>query len=168
MKGTTMKVTCNTDQKLYVIENVLYVSTLGFDYAFELGNKIAEWLGLLPLSPELVGTMAGYNEYRDMLNTAKIYCEEHGVRCPVELEPQLIGLEGWRVEVTGEYRTGGTYKERFIVGRSTGWMPAHIALPQRNSRYGGTAPRGPYTSVKKLYQVREGFTDLIAVDRSIV
>jgi hypothetical protein len=35
------------------------------------------------------------------------------------LTPQLVGLEGWRVEVTDE----GGNKWRFIVARSTGWQP---------------------------------------------
>lgn len=67
------------------------------------------------------------------------------------LTQQLIGLEGYRVEVesimTGE-------KRRFIVGRSTGWIPCHIELSKRTSRGGVSASR-EYKSVRALYRVRD-------------
>jgi hypothetical protein len=65
------------------------------------------------------------------------------------LSPQLIGLEGWRVEVTDE----GGNKWRFIVGRSAGWRPCHLEISKRNS-YGGFSACGRYAAVRKLYKVR--------------
>ena len=66
------------------------------------------------------------------------------------LNPQLTGLEGWRVEVE---RMNGE-KARFIVSRSTGWVPVHIELSRRTSTGGIQADR-EYKSVRKLYQARE-------------
>ena len=64
------------------------------------------------------------------------------------LTPELVGLEGWRVEVT--IQNGDSY--RFIVGRSTGWRPCHIELARRDSSGGPAASRG-YVSVRSLYRV---------------
>ena len=65
------------------------------------------------------------------------------------LSPQLIGLEGWRVEVVD----ADGHKERFIVSRSSGWIPCHIKLKTAKSSGGFPADRlRPYQSVRKLYQ----------------
>lgn len=42
------------------------------------------------------------------------------------LHPKLIGLEGKRV-VVGPWRGEGR-RSKFIVGRTTGWRPAHLAM----------------------------------------
>ncbi len=65
------------------------------------------------------------------------------------LTPQLVGLEGWRVEVETSY--GET--RRFIVGRSTGWVPCHIEIPRRDSS-GGIGADKEYASVRRLYEAR--------------
>lgn len=66
------------------------------------------------------------------------------------LTPQLIGLEGWRVEVT--LRDGGK-PYRFIVGRSTGWRPCHLEIERRTSRDGSPA-RDRYHTVRRLNRIR--------------
>ncbi len=63
------------------------------------------------------------------------------------LNPQLLGLEGWRVEVNTSY--GET--RRFIVGRSTGWKPCHLEIHRRDSS-GGMAAARSYEKVTPLYQ----------------
>jgi len=63
------------------------------------------------------------------------------------LTPELVGLEGWRVEVVTSY--GET--RRFYVGRSTGWQPCHVEIPRRDSK-GGIGAEHSYTEVRKLYQ----------------
>ena len=65
------------------------------------------------------------------------------------LTPQLKGLEGYRVEAVTTY--GET--RRFIVGRSTGWVPCHLEIHNRASSGGGSADR-TYESVRKLYYAR--------------
>ena len=75
--------------------------------------------------------------------------ERDKLRTDDSLTPQLVGLEGWRVEVVTTY--GET--RRFIVGRSTGWKPIHIEIARRDSSGGGAASK-EYASVRTLYQVR--------------
>jgi hypothetical protein len=65
------------------------------------------------------------------------------------LSPQLVGVEGWRVEAIAKDGT----KRRFIVGRSTGWRPCSLELARRNSSGGSPADRF-YESVRRLYKVR--------------
>ncbi len=66
--------------------------------------------------------------------------------------PQLIGLEGWRVEVVDHELRGGAMR-RFIVGKSTGWRPCHLEISRRNA-HGGFPAAKSYQSVRKLYQAR--------------
>lgn len=62
------------------------------------------------------------------------------------LSPQLVGLEGRRVEVVSEYSEG---KRRFWVGRSTGWQPCHTELKLITSNWGSAADKS-YASVRVL------------------
>lgn len=71
-----------------------------------------------------------------------------------DLAPLLIGLEGWRVEVTYTFDSGAQERERGIVGRSTGWKPCHILLKRRDSIGGGGVLNRVLTGVRKLYRVR--------------
>ena len=80
---------------------------------------------------------------------AMTFAERIAARSDAELSPQLIGLEGWRVEVVTE--SGET--RRFIVGRSTGWIPCHIEISRRNA-LGGVAADKSYKSVRRLYKAR--------------
>jgi len=75
--------------------------------------------------------------------------ERDALRSDAGLTKQLVGLEGWRVEVVTTY--GET--RRFIVGRSTGWIPCHIELKLVTSR-GGVGAEREYKSVRKLYPTR--------------
>jgi hypothetical protein len=66
------------------------------------------------------------------------------------LTAQLIGLEGWRVEV--EPLKGGRNR-RFVVERTKDEKPIHLELSQRRSSIGRCADRA-YKSVRKLYRVK--------------
>ena len=77
--------------------------------------------------------------------------ERSAIRKLDSLSPQLVGLEGWRVEVETTYGE----KRRFIVGRSTGWVPCHIELYNRRSHDGPSAEKS-YKSVKPLYRANKG------------
>lgn len=74
--------------------------------------------------------------------------ERATMRSDANLTPQLIGLEGWHVEVVTTY--GET--RRFYVGRSTGWIPCHIEIHNRHSMDGPSAEK-TYASVRKLYRM---------------
>jgi len=75
--------------------------------------------------------------------------ERDRLRSDAGLTPQLIGLEGWRVEVVDKYGD----KRRFIVSRSSGWVPCHIELQKRTSSGGGAVYGAPFQSIRKLYLV---------------
>lgn len=91
-------------------------------------------------------TLDGMTQTRwDSLSAA----ERAELRSDAGLTPQLIGLEGWRVEVETTY--GET--RRFIVGRSTGWIPCHIERKLRTSS-GGYGAEKEYKSVRRIERVR--------------
>ncbi len=75
--------------------------------------------------------------------------ERASLRSNANLSPQLIGLEGYRVEVVTDYDE----TRRFIVGKSTGWIPCHLEIMRRNSSGGGAAEKH-YKSVRTLYRAR--------------
>jgi hypothetical protein len=75
--------------------------------------------------------------------------EQDRIRDLSGLCPQLLGLEGWRVEVKTKH--GET--RRFIVSRSTGWCPCHIELRTRASSGGFPADR-EYASVRAIAKIR--------------
>ena len=72
------------------------------------------------------------------------------LRSNAGLSRQLIGLEGHRVEVVDH--DGGI--RRFIVGRSTGWIPCHTELKRRTST-GGVAANKEYRAVRDLGSARK-------------
>jgi hypothetical protein len=93
-----------------------------------------------------IGTLEAYADYQKLLEVAETFCKQSGQRCDIELTPQLVGLEGKRVEVIdadGE-------KRRFIVGKSTGWQPIHLEIPSARSSGGPAAMGTPYKSVRVL------------------
>lgn len=131
-------------QRLYVIDCGRGYSCRGFDSLDREARAVAAWhaeqsnadrigvLAFLTSWPE-PGTADHYARCMAILDRAQIYCGVWGVRCPVDLVPALVGLEGRRVEATlyGE-------RKRFKVGRSTGWLPCHLALANARST-GGSA-----------------------------
>ena len=94
--------------------------------------------------PEARGTIRGYKAYQTLLQRADSYCQRNKLRCPVELTPELSGLEGKRVEVVDRYGE----RRRFIVGKSTGWLPIHLEIARRNSTGGPAVTGAPFQSVR--------------------
>lgn len=74
--------------------------------------------------------------------------QKEAIRDNSKLTPQLVGKEGYRVEVVG---MNGT-RRRFIVGKSTGWVPCHLEMRNRASRAGGPAAK-EYRSVRTIEKV---------------
>jgi predicted membrane metal-binding protein len=67
-----------------------------------------------------------------------------GRRATCALTPQLIGLEGKRVEVVdcdGQTR-------RFWVGKSSSFIPIHLEIPRRNSSGGCGVYGAPFREVR--------------------
>lgn len=77
---------------------------------------------------------------------AKMTRQKRSVPPNSDLSPQLVGLEGQRVEVTalsGETR-------QFYVGKSTGRNPHHLEVRSRRYR-GAIAAEKEYESVLVMY-----------------
>lgn len=145
----------NLEQRLYVIPCGEGFSTLGFDYAENRARAVIAWLDLevtgaavadilaghrIPAQP---GTLEALAQYRAALAAAKAHFDATGRRCPVDLVPALVGLEGLRVEVVDCY--GET--RRFQVGKSTGWIPCHLEISSSRSTGGGPVYGAPFKSV---------------------
>lgn len=141
-----MEVTLNHDQKLYVIPlgTGQGFSCLGFDVCRERTLSYAKWLGIKLAYTLPYGSPAAYQLYEETLAKVRERNERTGERCPVELTPQLIGLEGKRVEVTDSH--GET--RRFWVGKSTGFVPVHLEISRRNSSGGPAVMGAPFKSVR--------------------
>lgn len=146
------EVTKNEEQKLFVIPCNGGFTCLGFqvceDRAIALGSELAS-LGYSMPAPEAFGTLARYAQYAAMTETARVHYERTGYRFHCELSPQLLGLEGKRVEVV----TSWDEKQRFWVSKSAGWIPVHLAVPRRDSSGGGAA-MGPFKSVRVVCERR--------------
>lgn len=131
------EVTINKERGLYVIPaSDGGYSCLGFDVAHRRNRLLQEWMSNYRHMSE-PGTLEAYREYEATMADAAEYAKRTGQRCPIELTPQLEGLEGRRVQVTD--REGTT--RRFWVGKSTGWMPVHLEIARKTST-GGTAVYG--------------------------
>lgn len=136
----------NSEQRLYVIECGSGYTCLGFDVAEQRLQDVLAWLpnDMRPNAPASdripTGTQKHYAYYRRVMDAGAEYAAKTKTRCPALLTPELIGLEGKRVEVTTP--TGD--KSRFYVGKSTGWLPIHLEIKRRNSSGGGGAyvPKG--------------------------
>lgn len=132
----------------YVIVGEHGTSCLGFDNALDQAERIAVELvgrGALPesyIGRELDalkmqrGSIEAYDGLMNLRDLLRRTCETEGDQAVADLTPQLIGLEGHRVEVS---EGGETW--RFIVGKSTGWLPCHLELKRIDSTGGDPALR---------------------------
>ena len=133
METKNRKVTINKKQKLYVIPcGEDGYSCYGFDVVQHKRMLLADELGV-PHVKYRTGSMKAYKEYMRLVEMARQKNEATGWRSQSDLYKPFIGNEGKRVEVV--YTWGE--KERFIIGRSTGWIPCHITIKRKDS-YGGS------------------------------
>lgn len=136
-------VSINREQGVFVIEAPGGgYSCIGFDVLMNRARKLAVELGMSFTATR--GTLQAYREYRQLVRIAQAKHQATGWRSQSELTPCLIGHEGQRVEVEHEWGE----VSRFWVGRSTGFIPCHLAIARRNCR-GGPAVAG----VKRLVRV---------------
>jgi hypothetical protein len=145
------KVKVNNEQRLYVLPctntkgKVTGYSCLGFEVAYNRAKRYAEWLKNPEVAPNPmnVGTLEGYEDYLRALRSVEATCVINQCRCDAELTPELIGLEGRRVEVEdcyGEVR-------RFKVGRSMGPIPIHLEVSREGAMGGGGVYGAPFKRV---------------------
>lgn len=146
----SMLTSINAEQRVYVLACGDGFTTLGFDYAHDQAAAVAAWLKRPELVPKAEkGTAAHYSQFQAAMSAGQHHNYTTGERCPAGLSPQLVGLEGWRVEVVTTYGE----KRRFIVGKSTGWLPCHLELSNRRSSGGISADRH-YQSVRQIRKER--------------
>lgn len=142
------KVKINKEQQVYVIPAGKGFSCLGFDVCIDKGKLLAKELGV-PFSPRR-GSLKAYNEYSALIDMAREKYQKTGWRSQSELYAPFIGHEGERVEV--EYTDGS--KERFYIGRSTGWVPCHLVIKKSNSMGGGAVLNSLIKSFKFVTKPR--------------
>jgi hypothetical protein len=135
--------TLNEAQRLFVIPAGSGYSCLGFEVCTDWTRRIATELDRPDLMPDpaKVGTLAALAEYEAATEAARV----SGRRLNCFLVPQLIGLEGKRVEVVDK---DGETPRRFQVGKSTGWLPCHLEIARRNSSGGRQVYGDPFKSVR--------------------
>lgn len=130
------KIKINKQQKLYVIPCGGGYSCLGFQVCIDRIKALAPELGET-VNIKSLGTLHNYKELERLQEITRQRHNATGFRAKSGLSPQLVGLEGRRVEVVTEY--GET--RRFQVGKSTGWIPCHLEIARRNSSGGGAADK---------------------------
>jgi len=138
----------NRERRLFVIDCGTGFTCLGFDVCERWTTGIEEFLKQhgqpMPDGKPRKGTRAAYERYEQACAAGAALCQEFSLRCNIELTPQLVGLEGRRVEIID--RHGET--RRFKVGKSTGWMPCHLELANSRSTGGGAVTGAPFQSVR--------------------
>lgn len=124
----------NREMRLFLIPCGSGFSCYGFDVLHKRTADYAKWAGRPDLAPPpRKGTVKAWKAYQAASAAAFAHYQATRERCPIELEPRLIGLEGKRVEVIS--RDGRA--RRFYVGKSTGWTPCHLEIANSRSHGGG-------------------------------
>ena len=142
-------ITLNMEQGLYVIPCGEGYSCLGFDVLearyCKLASELVSQFNYDCPMPELRGTLERYAQYSALLEFARAKNTATGWRSKSELTPELIGFEGKRVEV--KHADGVS---RFIVGKSCGFVPCHLAISGRKSLGGFAVCLGHIFSVRAV------------------
>lgn len=139
----------NHESRLFVLPCGGGFTCLGFDVERARTAALrAELVRLGEALPKIVaqpGTADAWKEHQAVMGAARRYHDRTGCRFRCELTPQLVGLEGRRVEVMkdGERR-------RFIVGKSGGWLPIHLEIKTRRSHGGMGVWGAPFDSVREV------------------
>ena len=136
----------NQEQKLFVIPAGKGYTCLGFDVCRKRTEALAKEYNRPDLIGAEVGTAKAYENYTTLVGIARETFERTGKRSASELTPQLIGLERKRVEVVNCWGE----KERFIVGKSTGFIPVHLQIKRRDSTGGMAVIGSPFKSIRIL------------------
>ena len=138
--------TLDNKQNLFVIGFAAGVTCLGFDVCQERSIAMAKWLGVEAPNSSYWGTINGYERFQELVELCRVRFEKTGERCPCELTPQLVGLEGKTVEVVDKWDE----KRKFTVGKSTGWIPCHIEKARKNSPDGPAVMGAPFKSLRVI------------------
>ena len=135
------------EQRLYVFQEGNGFTCLGFDNLKEKTNRLTVELNKPGIAVKRTGTKKALSQYNQLINIAKEKNKRTGWRSSSELTPELIGLEGKRVEVITSW--GET--QRFYVGKSTGFIPCHLEISRSNSTGGCAVVCAPFKNLRVLY-----------------
>jgi len=135
----------NKEQRLFVFHSGKYFSCLGFDVLEKRFNSLSIELNYTQKSKRS-GTLTRYKEYCKLLKIASDKHKQTGWKSKSELIPEFIGNEGKRVEVV----TSWGEVNRFIIGKSTGFIPCHLEIKKSNSTGGSSVCGHPFKSIKFL------------------
>lgn len=141
-----MEIKINKEQKLYIIPCGSGFSCYGFEVLKNKLNRLAIEYNRKDLSVKRSGTIKVYNNYLKIVKIAEKKFETEKYRSKSELIPEFIGKEGKRVEVITNYNE----KQRYIIGKSTGFIPCHLEIKKRNSSGGSQVVGYPFKSIKFL------------------
>jgi len=141
----------NKEQQLFVLNCGSGFTCLGFDVCQDRTIALAKELGMEDLIPKKKGTKKAYTNYTNLVKIASDRNDKTGWRSQSQLIPELIGKEGHRVEVVDKYGE----KRRFIVGKSTGFIPCHLEILKTNSSGGMSVTGAPFKSLRIIeYNVK--------------
>lgn len=143
------KVTVNKEQKLYVLASNGGYSCLGFSVVERKVKALCIELSI-GFVPCKIGTIKMYKQYLALVENAKVRYNATGVKSNIELIPEFIGKEGYRVQIIDKY--GET--RRFIIGKSSGFIPCHLEIAKSNSRGGAAVCGYPFKSINFIERVR--------------
>lgn len=145
-----MRVSLNTEQSVFVIPAQGAYTCLGFKVCQQWTRDIAQELGRSDLEPTAFGTLEAYRQYEAALEAARARVRSGGRRLQCHLTPQLVGLEGKRIEVVDRHLNGRS----FVVGRSGGFLPVHLELTSERARYGDPVTGAPFYFLRVCSRVR--------------
>ena len=150
----TNAVTFDEKSGLFTIPERGGHSYLGLKVCWTRASKLAQELGEC-IAPDyrakrFESALALYNDYQRLVEKARQRNAETGWRSSSELTPELCGMEGKRVEVVHEWESGTRETVRFWVGKSTGFIPCHLAIARRNSIGGYSVCLGKIKSVRTI------------------
>lgn len=142
--------TLNKDQKLYVIRAGNSYTCLGFEVCLKRVTALNTELGNIIKYVARIGSKRLYYQYTHLTSQAAVKHKATGWKSQSELIPEFIGREGWRVQIVDKY--GET--RRFIIGKSTGFIPCHLEILKSNSSGGASVTGYPFKSVNFIERVR--------------
>lgn len=132
--------------EMYVIAHDGGFTTRSWANVRDRTERLALNLVMEDYRPPATGTREAYDAMRVLEHALKLRYDRTGEKAVADLSMQLLGLEGRRVEVVDHE---GDAPRRFIVGKSTGWIPIHLEIKTTRSM-GGEPARLEYHSVKVL------------------
>jgi hypothetical protein len=124
------KIEIDKGNKCYLIITKDATKQLPFETVMNKRDGLAKELRKPKLKTGTKGTLKAYNEYIELLKLAHQKHLSTGWKCTTELNYELIGTEGKRVEFTTE--TGETI--RLWVEHSTGFIPHHVGRKSKATK----------------------------------